>query len=59
MSAIDWILLAAVAAAIGVALYFALRPKQSGCCSGGCSRNCAGCACRDCAKKGTDKSKNL
>ena len=44
MSTVDWIVLAAVAAAIGAALFFAIRRKRTGCCSGDCSDCSCGCA---------------
>ena len=53
MSGRDWIVLGAVLALVGAALFFALKNRKKGGCCGDCS--CCGAACR---QKKADKSKD-
>lgn len=53
MSAVDWMILGAVALAFGAAVFFIVRRKKRGGCCGDCGACASGAFC---AKKGADKS---
>lgn len=56
MKPLDYVLTAAVAMIIGLALFFTIRNAKRGKNCGGCGGDCANC--RRCEKRGTDGRKN-
>lgn len=56
MKPLDYVLTAAVAVIIGLALFFTIRNAKHGKNCGGCGGDCANC--HRCEKRGTDGRKN-
>lgn len=59
MKPLDYVLIAAVAVIIGLALFFTIRNAKRGKNCGGCGGDCANCRrCEKSEKRGTDGRKN-